>query len=109
MAPTILALAGVPAPRAMTGRDLSPLFDGRRPRPRKLAYGGYANSLYARTDRWKLISDNRGTGKRLYDLGRDPAETRDVSGRHPKRTAAMYDAVARRAGGRPPFYEDARP
>jgi arylsulfatase A-like enzyme len=109
VAPTLLALAGVPAPRAMTGVNLAPLFEGRPPRKREFAYGGYANSLYARTRRWKLISDNRGHNKRLYDLAHDPAETRDLSDRHPRRAAAMYDAVVRRAGGRPPYYPDARP
>ncbi len=70
---------------------------------------GYANSLYARTERWKLISDNRGRNRRLYDLKHDPNETRNLARRHPRRAAAMYDAVARRAGGRPPYYENSRP
>jgi arylsulfatase A-like enzyme len=109
IAPTLLSLAGVRAPRGMTGVDLSPLFSHRRPRPRRLAYGGYANSLYARSDRWKLIADNRGRARRLYDVRHDRAETRDLSERHPRRAAAMLDAVERRAGGRPPYYANARP
>ena len=93
VAPTLLSLAGVRAPRDMTGHDLSPLFERRRPRARKLAYGGYANSMYVRTRRWKLITDNRGQHKRLYDLAHDPDETHNVAHRHPARAAAMYDAV----------------
>jgi arylsulfatase A-like enzyme len=108
VAPTLLSLAGVRAPRDMTGHDLSPLFERRRPRERKLAYGGYANSMYVRTRRWKLITDNRGHHKRLYDLAHDPDETHNVAHRHPARAAAMYDAVARRAGGRPPYYTNSR-
>jgi len=108
VAPTLLSLAGVRAPRAMTGADLSPLFAGRRPRPRSLAYGGYANALYARTDRWKFISDNLGRNRRLYDLKHDPDETNNLAHRDPGRAAAMYDAVVRRAGGRPPYYSDSR-
>jgi arylsulfatase A-like enzyme len=109
LAPTLLAMAGVRAPRSMEGINLAPLFERRRPAKRTLSYGGYANSLYARTDRWKLIADNRGRNKRLYDLRRDPAETRDVSHLHPHRAASMFDAVARRAGGRPPYYVNYRP
>jgi arylsulfatase A-like enzyme len=109
IAPTLLSLAGVRAPRGMSGVDLSPLLSRRRPRDRRLAYGGYANSLYARSDRWKLIADNRGRARRLYDVRRDRDETRDLSRRHPRRAAAMLDAVERRAGGRPPYYENARP
>jgi len=107
IAPTLLSLLGVQAPRSMTGIDLSPVFKGRRPREREFAYGGYANHLYAQTARWKLIADNRGRNRRLYDLARDPAETNDVSDRHPRRAAAMYDAVVRRAGSPPPYYENA--
>ena len=66
VAPTILSLAGVRAPAAMNGIDLSRLFRGSRPRDR-LAYGGYANSLYAYDGRWKLIAGNRGDDRRLYD------------------------------------------
>ena len=109
LAPTLLSLAGVRAPRRMNGIDLSPLFEGHRPHGRSMAYGGYANSLYARTDDWKLIADNRGHNRRLYDVRHDPGETRNLARRHPQRAAAMYDAVARRAGGRPPFYENGRP
>ena len=78
----------------MDGIDLSPLFEGRRPHGRPMAYGGYANSLYARTDRWKLISDNRGRNRRLYDLKHDPNETRNLARRHPRRAAAQVDLAS---------------
>ncbi len=108
VAPTLLSLAGVRAPRAMTGVDLSPLFSGKRPRKRRMAYGGYANAMYARTANWKFISDNLGRNRRLYDLERDPHETNNIVHRDPGRAAAMYDAVVRRVGGRPPYYSDSR-
>jgi arylsulfatase A-like enzyme len=104
IAPTLLSMAGLPAPAAMTGTDLSPLLRGRRPRTRALAYGGYANSLYARTDRWKLIAGNDGGGRRLYDLAHDPGERWNLASREPRRADALYDAVIRRTGGRPPVY-----
>src|SRR5918992_2284798 len=82
IAPTLLSLAGVRRPRGMDGFDLSPLFEGRRPGRRDLAWGGYGNWFYARTDRWALTGDNRLRRRRLYDLRRDPGERRDVSRRH---------------------------
>ena len=108
MAPTLLSLAGVRAPRDMTGHDLSRRCSSAAVPASGLAYGGYANSMYARTRRWKLITDNRGHHRRLYDLAHDPGETHNVAHRHPARAAAMYDAVARRAGGQAALLHDSR-
>ncbi|HYN91309.1 MAG TPA: hypothetical protein VER75_05265, partial [Thermoleophilaceae bacterium] len=96
--PTLLSLAGVRRPPGMDGTEL------RGPRERTLAYGGYANWFYARTDRWAFVSENRGRGRRLYDLERDPGERRDIASRHPRLIDDLYAAVVRRAGGPPPVY-----
>jgi arylsulfatase A-like enzyme len=102
--PTVLAMTGVRRPRGMEGLDLSPLLAGRRPRERSFACGGYANWLYARDDRWSFVSDNRGRGRRLYDLVRDPLERDNVARRHPRVIDDLYRRVVRQAGGRPPIY-----
>ena len=102
--PTLLSLAHVERPEHMDGADLSPLLRGRAARARKFAYGGYANWHYARTQEWAFVSSNRGRGRRLYDLDKDPDEQRNLARRHPKRIDELYGAVARRAGGRPPSY-----
>jgi arylsulfatase A-like enzyme len=96
--PTLLSLAGVRPPRGMDGRNL------RGSQPRKLAYGGYANWHYARTDDIAFVSENRGRGRRLYDLDRDPGEEHNIARHHPKKIDELYRAVVRRAGGRPPIY-----
>ena len=97
--PTLLSLAGVTPPRGMDGLDL------RSGRGRELAYGGYANWHYARTDEIAFVSENRGRGRRLYDLDRDPGERHNIAHRHPRKIDALYRAVVRRAGGRePPIY-----
>lgn len=107
IAPTILSMAGVRAPRQMNGTDLSPLLGGRRPSGRSYAYGGYTNAFYIRTDRWALSGDNRGRGLRLYDLAHDPRERRDVASTNPAKARALLRVVRRRAGGRLPFYPSA--
>jgi arylsulfatase A-like enzyme len=104
IAPTLLGMTGVAAPWSMNGSDLSPLFERRRAPERSFAYGGYGNWHYARTDRWAYIASNRGTGRRLYDLKRDPAERQDVAKRHPDVLSELADRVRERAGGRLPVY-----
>ena len=96
--PTLLSLAGVKRPKGMDGLDLR---EGPR---RDFAYGGYANWHYARTDEIAYVGSNRGRGRRLYDLDRDPREKNNLAHRHQKRIDALYSTVVRRAGGRLPIY-----
>jgi arylsulfatase A-like enzyme len=75
--PTVLAAMAVAPPAGLQGLDLTPLARGRR-EPARLAVsnldgGGVAS---VRTLRWKLV------GSHLFDLERDPGETRDVSARY---------------------------
>jgi len=104
IAPTILSMVGVRAPRQMNGTDLSPLFRGRRPSGRSYAYGGYTNSFYIRTDRWSVFGDNRGRELRLYDLRQDRRERRNMASTDPAKARQLYRVVRRRAGGRLPYY-----
>jgi hypothetical protein len=50
------------------------------------------------------VSSNRGRGRRLYDLNRDPGEERNIAHRHPKKIDELHQAVVRRTGGRLPIY-----
>ena len=103
--PTLLSLAGVPAPEGMDGVDLSPLLRGQRPREwRKFAYGGYANWHYARARDWAYVANNFGKGRRFYDLERDEREEKDIASRNRKRIDAIDAAIRRRAGERLPVY-----
>ena len=67
---------------------------------RKFAYGGYANWHYARTHEWAYVANNFGTGRRLYDLERDPKEEDNIARRHRKRLDVLDAAIRRRAGRR---------
>jgi arylsulfatase A-like enzyme len=108
LGPTLLSLARVRPPKGMDGADLSPLLRGRRAPERTLAYGGYANWHYARSERWGFVSNNRGRGRRVYDLDRDARELHNLASRHPDLIDDLARAVRRRAGGRPPVYDGQR-
>lgn len=104
VAPTMLRLAGVDVPDGMEGVDLSRAFRGAELPERPYSYGGYRNSYFARNGRWALFGDNRGDGVRLYDLERDPAESRDVARRHRDVAERLRRKVLDSAGGRLPYY-----
>ena len=104
--PTLLDMTDVRRPGAMNGTSLAPLLRGERPRERRsMAYGGYADWHYARTDRWAYVAANTGQGRRLYDVRRDPASATTWRGRHPQLIDELERRVRRAAGGRLPVYE----
>jgi arylsulfatase A-like enzyme len=103
--PTLLAMAGVRKPRGMNGFDLSPLLRGGRVPRRELAWGGFGNWFFARTDRWALTGSNRLSERRLYDLERDPRERRNVARRHPRMVRELTAGYVAQAGRNLPFYE----
>jgi arylsulfatase A-like enzyme len=104
--PTLLDLTGVQRPEPIDGASLAPLLNGRRPRERRtMAYGGYANWHFARTERWAYVAANTGKGRRLYDVRQDPAERRDLARRHPNVIDELEERVREQAGGRLPSYD----
>lgn len=102
--PTVLSMAGVPAPKRMNGVDLSSIFEGNEPSPRSYAYGGYKNSFFLRTDRWAMSGLNAPAKFQLYDLKADPGEKRNVADRNPRKARQLYEIVKRKAGGELPYY-----
>ncbi len=70
-----------------------------------MAYGGYANWHYARTERWAYVAANTGRRRRLYDVREDPEERRDIARRHPNVTDELEERVREQAGGRLPSYD----
>ncbi|MFN0088519.1 MAG: sulfatase [Blastocatellia bacterium] len=86
-APTMLDAAGVKAPADMQGRSLLPLLGGKVPRDwRTSIYYRYyhpghhnvAAHYGVRTERHKLIYFNKLDQWELYDLRKDPGETRNL-------------------------------
>jgi arylsulfatase A-like enzyme len=104
VAPTLLSMAGVGVPRAMDGVDLSRFFEGKRPPDRDYAWGGYGNSFYVRSERWKAFGSNRGGDLHLYEPRRDRREWRDLAGSRPGKAGELFGVARRKAGGPLPYY-----
>ena len=98
--PTLAALAGLPPPAHLRGRNLEPLFGSRGTIP---AQGLYAEAMYPRyhfgwsdlallTDgRYKFIKAPR---PELYDLDRDPGERTNIIGDRGNAAAALQSGLA---------------
>jgi len=104
--PTILELAGVPAPDGVQGKSLAPLLtsgDGDTPRFVFMESGHVRPfQLSVRQGSWKLVrmpspKDREWLGApplALYDLREDPREQRDVAAEHPSVVADLSNALA---------------
>jgi len=87
VAPTLLAMAGLPVPPAMQGESLMPLLDGRKTAWRTemfcehlLKNPAIPQSEGVRTERWKYFRyrDHEGF-EELYDLTADPMEKHNLA------------------------------
>ena len=90
IAPTVLDLAGVPRPPTMQGRSLMPLVRGRQVAWRddffcennfRVPEQYYPLMEGVRTTQWKYVRypEMNPVYEQLYDLTRDPLETRDLA------------------------------
>ena len=101
LAPTMLELMGVPIPQGFQGKSLVPELYGAEPESREPILTELAEDSHNPPRRalisgdWKLISFERGRYE-LYDLSKDPGETRDLSKTHPKDLERMKAALAER-------------
>lgn len=80
--PTLTDLAGVTnaAPPGLAGASLRPLWTGERARLRDSVFLPFTDTMRAvRDERWKLIVYPQIQHRQLFDLRRDPDETRDLA------------------------------
>lgn len=78
--PTLLDHIGAPIPSGLDGRSLKPILTGQVRAVRETLFTAYRDVQRAiRDERWKLIIYPRIGRAQLFDLRRDPEETRDLS------------------------------
>lgn len=84
--PTVLELAGVPAPGDIEGRSLVPLMRGQEDGDGRLAFselpGGQEVAVVSRE--WKLIVDQSSGEQALYHLAGDPREEANLADERPE-------------------------
>ena len=100
MFPTLLKLAGgrLPSDRVYDGQDIWPVLSGKGDFHRQKAFVWvYLDNVTAiRDGRWKLHVANRDRTldpPELYDIERDPAETRNLQEQHPEVVARLRAAL----------------
>ena len=100
--PTLAELLGVPLAAEVEGRSLVPLLRGEDAAPRVI-FGGAVKSgplrHFARDGDWKYVAGEGGA--RLYHLGSDPGERRDLAAREPERMRRFARFLEERADFEP--------
>jgi arylsulfatase A-like enzyme len=105
VAPTILGFLDVEPKQPMDGQDLSVIFGGGQPSERNHFTLGYDEYVWARDDRYVLLSRNDRAQTRLYDLSADPDMNTDIADANPDVARRMFDDyVIGDAGGPLPRY-----
>jgi arylsulfatase A-like enzyme len=100
--PTLLDLAGLPAPGGLDGVSLAGLLTGRGPAPARSLFWHFPHytnqgsrpSGAMRDGNWMLVEYYDDEAVELYDLAADVRETRDLAAQHPERVAKMRAALA---------------
>ncbi|HEU4847431.1 MAG TPA: sulfatase [Rubrobacteraceae bacterium] len=105
VAPTILGFLDMEPRSPMGGQDLSVIFGGGQPSERNHFTLGYDEYVWARDDRYVLLSRNDRAQTKLYDLSADPDMNTDIADANPDVARRMFDDyVIGDAGGPLPRY-----
>lgn len=87
--PTFCELAGVPAPLAVDGVSLAPALTGQgQQRVRKFLIHEAGNGQSIIRGDYKLIRSKEGLG--LFNLRKDPGESKDLADRYPKTVEELH-------------------
>ena len=97
--PTGLELAGVPA-KDLPGESLSYVWNGKKTSA-KTYYWEHEGNQAIRKGSWKLVKDMDDPAWELYDLAKDPCETKDLAKTNTQLVTEMmteYAAWAKKVG-----------
>ena len=100
--PTLLELAGLPAPAGLDGVSLAALLTGRGPAPQRSLFWHFPHytnqgsrpSGAMRDDNWMLVEFYDDQTVELYDLSNDIRQTQNLASQQPDRVAGMREALA---------------
>ena len=100
--PTLMELAGLPAPSGLDGVSVAALLTGRRPSPHRNLFWHFPHytnqgsrpSGAMRDDTWMLVEFYDDQMLELYDLSSDIRQTQNVAAQQPDRVAKMHAALA---------------
>ena len=100
--PTLLEMAGAPAPQGVDGVSVAALMLGRGPAPRRSLFWHFPHytnqgsrpSGAMREENWILVEFYDDGAVELYDLATDIRERRNVAAQHPERVGQMRAALA---------------
>ncbi len=93
--PTLLDVAGIPAPTNLDGRSLLPTLRGETTTPRDVLHGEHVlfgqSMQWVRDPRWKYVWLSGDGHEQLFDLETDPHELHDCVREHPAEVARLRD------------------
>ncbi|MEM7394282.1 MAG: arylsulfatase, partial [Verrucomicrobiota bacterium] len=98
--PTFLAMAGLEAPKHITGSSLLPILEGGRRSPPEFLFWEHVGNRALRKGDWKLVAEHNKAWE-LYDLKADRNEIHNLAGKHPEQVKALqqtWQAEADRIG-----------
>jgi arylsulfatase A-like enzyme len=105
--PTICVAAGGPLPGDIAGHDLAPIWSGRKKTVRDSIFLPYTTHMRAVRDaRWKLIAYPQINHWQLFDLKKDPHESRNLAEEKPaevERLTRLLRDWQRRTGDKQPL------
>ncbi|MFO0868680.1 MAG: arylsulfatase [Pirellulales bacterium] len=112
--PTLLELAGVPAPVGtqdpaappLHGRSFARLLSQADPAPRNDLWWSHEGNRALRSGDWKLVAAGADAPWELYDLAQDRAESRNLAADHPDKVRELADRWTQR---RDEFHRLAQP
>jgi arylsulfatase A-like enzyme len=100
--PTLLALLGIDDYREMDGDNMWKLLTGRASAIHDHVYTVFGSFGAIRNLQWhyfqNILGTNRGKGPCLYDLSRDPQQTKNVVSQYPQVARNLRDRLQTRLG-----------